>query len=74
MRILVVEDDPTLGAAAATVTTGTHGKFQLPTLAGGTYVVTFTPPATSIYGGVWVTAATSANSNEHPWWVILWKK
>ena len=41
---------------------------------GGTYVVTFTPPANSIYGGVWVTAATSANSNDHPWWVILWKK
>jgi len=68
------EANPTLGAAAATVTTGADGKFQLPTLAGGTYVVTFTPPANSIYGGVWVTAATSANSNDHPWWVILWKK
>lgn len=66
--------DPTLGPAEASVTTGTDGKFQLPTLSGGEYVVTFTPPANSIYGGVWVTQVTSATSNEHPWWVILWKK
>ena len=66
--------DPTLGPAAASVTTGANGKFQLPTLSGGEYVVTFTPPANSIYGGVWVTAVTSANSNDHPWWVTLWKK
>ena len=65
---------PELGAAEATTTTGSDGKFQLPQLAGGLYVVTFNPPSTSIYGGVWVTAATSANSNDHPWWVILWKK
>ena len=66
--------DPTLGPAAASVTTGNDGKFQLPTLSGGEYVVTFTPPANSIYGGVWVTSTTSATSNDHPWWVILWKK
>ena len=66
--------DPTLGPAAASVTTGTDGTFQLPTLSGGEYVVTFTPPANSIYGGVWVTAATSATSNDYPWWVTLWKK
>ncbi|HEX9562931.1 MAG TPA: hypothetical protein VF981_03140 [Gemmatimonadaceae bacterium] len=65
---------PTLGTAEATVTTGADGKFQLPTLAGGMYVVTFNPPGSSIYGGVWVTAATSAQSNDHPWWVVLWKK
>ena len=65
--------DPDLGPAEKTATTGADGKFAL-TLAGGDYVVTFTPPASSIYGGVWVTAATSATSNDHPWWVILWKK
>jgi hypothetical protein len=64
---------PTLGAAEQSVTTGADGKFQL-TLSGGEYVVTFNPPASSIYGGVWVTAATSATSNEWPWWVILWKR
>ena len=65
--------DPDLGPAEKSVTTGSDGKFAL-TLAGGDYVVTFTPPASSIYGGVWVTAATSATSNDHPWWVILWRK
>lgn len=65
---------PTLSAAEASVTTGADGRFQLPELSGGQYVVTFNPPATGIYGGVWVTAYTSAQSNTHPWWVVLWKK
>jgi hypothetical protein len=65
---------PTLGSAEATVTTGADGKFQLPQLDGGEYVVTFNPPSGSIYGGVWVTAWTSSMSNDHPWWVVLWKK
>lgn len=67
------EAEPELGPVEQTVTTGADGKFAL-TLSGGSYVVTFTPPANSIYGGVWVTASTSATSNEWPWWVILWKK
>lgn len=65
--------EPELGPVEQTVTTGADGKFAL-TLSGGEYVVTFTPPANSIYGGVWVTASTSATSNVWPWWVILWKK
>lgn len=65
--------DPELGTAEQSVTTGADGKFSL-TLSGGDYVVTFTPPASSIYGGVWVTGATSLTSNEWPWWVILWEK
>ena len=65
--------EPELGPVEQTVTTGADGKFAL-TLSGGDYVVTFTPPASGIYGGVWVTASTSATSNVHPWWVILWKK
>ena len=67
------QPNPELGPAERTVTTGADGKFAL-TLSGGDYVVTFNPPASSIYGGVWVTAATSTTSNEWPWWVILWKK
>lgn len=66
--------NPDLGAAAATVTTGADGKFVLPTLAGGTYVVTITPPSSSIYSGVWVTATTSATSDDNGWWVVLPKK
>jgi hypothetical protein len=65
--------EPELGPVEQSVTTGADGKFAL-TLSGGEYVVTFTPPANSIYGGVWVTASTSATSNVWPWWVILWKK
>lgn len=64
---------PEVGPAAATVTTGADGKFELPTLT-GEFVVTFTPPATSEYGGVWVTASTSTQSVDYPWWVVLWKK
>ena len=65
--------EPDLGPAEQSVTTGSDGKFSL-TLSGGNYVVTFTPPASGIYGGVWVTASTSTTSNDWPWWVILWKK
>jgi hypothetical protein len=65
--------EPELGPVEQAVTTGADGKFAL-TLSGGDYVVTFTPPSNSIYGGVWVTASTSTTSNEWPWWVILWKK
>ena len=67
------EAEPELGPVEKSATTGADGKFAL-TLSGGEYVVTFTPPANSIYGGVWVTASTSATSNDWPWWVILWKK
>jgi hypothetical protein len=66
--------DYELDEAAATVTTGADGKFTLPTLPGGLYVVTFAPPASSPYGGVWVTAHISEQSGEHPWWVVLWEK
>ena len=65
---------PEVGAAAATVTTGSDGKFQLPTLSAGEYVVTFNPPSGSIYTGVWVTATAYAGSSEWPWWVVLPKK
>jgi hypothetical protein len=65
--------EPDLGPVEQSVTTGADGTFAL-NLTGGHYLVTFTPPANSIYGGVWVTSMTSATSNEWPWWVILWKK
>lgn len=67
------EAEPELGPVEQSATTGADGKFAL-TLSGGSYVVTFTPPANGIYGGVWVTASTSATSNDWPWWVVLWKK
>lgn len=63
-----------LGEIVASAVTAADGKFTLPTMAGGAYAVTFTPPAGSIYGGVWVTASIHATSHEFPWWVVLWKK
>lgn len=63
-----------LGDAAATAITGADGKFTLPTLPGGEYVVTFTPPADGPYGGVWVTAMAHSGSHAHPWWVVLWTR
>ena len=65
---------PDVGPAAASVVTGSDGKFQLPTLPGGEYVVTFTPPSGSIYQGVWVTATAYNGSAEWPWWVVLPKR
>jgi hypothetical protein len=63
-----------IGPAAATVTTGADGKFELPTLPGGGYLVTFVPPEGSIYGGIWVTGPIHSTSHEWPWWIVLWKK
>ena len=68
------QDTIGIGPAAATVTTGTDGKFQLPTLPGGEYLVTFVPPEGSIYGGVWVSTSINDRSDEWPWWIVLWKK
>ena len=65
---------PTLGPQAASVTTGADGKFTLPSLNAGSYVVTFTPPSSSVYSGVWVTGHISAASAAYPWWVVLPKK
>lgn len=67
-------ETPQLGPEEAAVVTDANGRFELPQLAGGEYVVTITPPAASIYGGVWSTATAHPTSNEHPWWVVLWVK
>jgi hypothetical protein len=62
------------GVLTASVTSNAQGEWQLPTLAAGHYVVTFTPPANSGYQGVWVTATPNSHSHEWPWWVTLPKK
>ena len=65
---------PTAGEAKGTVTTGADGKFTLPTLPAGEYVVTFVPPAGSIYHGAYVSGPLRANSSDFPWWIVLAKK
>jgi hypothetical protein len=63
-----------VGVLAASVLTNASGVFQMPTLAGGEYVVTFTPPASSPYKGGWTLAFAGPQSNENPWWIMLPKK
>lgn len=60
-----------VGAEVARTTTDANGTFQFPTLPGGTYVVTITPPAGSAYQGVWVTATAHSHSADYGWWVVL---
>lgn len=64
------EGKPKVGPEAASVVTDADGAFQLPTLEGGAYVVSFTPPDATWIGG-WTVAWTSAQSNEHAWWIYL---
>ena len=63
--------DGSLGPAAASATTNDRGEWQLATIPGGPYKVTFTPPANGAYAGVWVTSTAHPRSHEWPWWVTL---
>src|SRR5687768_9142501 len=63
-----------VGPAAGSVLTGADGKFQLPTLPPGEYVVTFVPPANGIYQSVYAFGPLRSNSADYPWWVVLPKK
>lgn len=65
------ESNPELGPAIATMVTDANGDFETPVLTGGAYVVTFTPPESSEYSGVWVSAVAHSGSHEYPWWVVL---
>ena len=60
-----------VGAQVASVTTDASGKFQLPTLPGGLYIVTIVPPAGSSYHGVSVAATAYEHSGDYAWWVVL---
>lgn len=60
-----------VGDQVASVTTDANGQFHFPTLPGGLYIVTITPPAGAQYQGVWVVAIAHAHSDDYPWWVVL---
>ena len=62
---------PRLGNPVASFTTNANGEFQSPTIAGGTYIVTFTPPAGSPYKGVYVTGLVYDTSDTGQWWIAL---
>lgn len=75
-RLVQGTDTAGVGPVAAQVITDADGKFTLPTLPGGEYVITFNPPASlaNTYGGVWTVGTIHDKSHELPWWVTLWKK
>lgn len=60
-----------LGNPVGSTTTNAQGDFTFPTIPGGDYAITFTPPPGSGYVGVWVTAFVHGTSHEFPWWVTL---
>lgn len=59
------------GQEAGSVTTSVEGVFQLPTLPGGEYVITFVPGAGSEFGGGWTTARAWSGSGDSPWTIFL---
>jgi hypothetical protein len=68
-------DDPaSVGDAKGTVTTGTDGKWTLPTLPAGDYVVTFVPPPGSGYHGAYGYGPLHQGSHEFQWWIVLARK
>ena len=67
-------DTSAVGDPKGTVTTGTDGKFTLPTLPAGEYIVTFVPPANSGYHGAYAFGPLRSNSSDYPWWIVLAKK
>ena len=67
-------DTPLVGDPAGTVKTDANGFFQFPTIPGGAYVITVTPPAGSDYRGQYITGTISEVSNSGTWWVVLSKQ
>ena len=70
-RLRSTTDTLGVGAATASATTNANGDFQLPTMPGGEYVITFNPPTGSKYRGGWTVATAFAESNAHAWWIML---
>ena len=67
-------DSVSVGEAKGSVTTGADGRFTLPVLPAGNYVVTLVPPANSGYYGAYAFGPLRENSSEYPWWVVLARK
>ena len=60
-----------VGPAIASVLTSASGAFQLPTLPGGQYIVTFNPPEGSPFRGVWTIAFAHPHSGDSSWFIFL---
>ena len=60
-----------VGTVVANIVTDANGDWQLPTMSGGEYVVTFVPPDGSKYRGVWAVAIAHSGSNQQAWFIML---
>ena len=69
-----VGNQPNVGDAVATMVTDANGWFESPVVDGGEYAVSFVPPASSIYRGMYVTTTIHAGSSGGNWWIILPRK
>ena len=63
-----------VGDAVASTASNANGEWQLPSLPGAEYVVTFTTPSGSKYRSGWTLGRTGASSGTHPWWIMLPEK
>jgi hypothetical protein len=71
VRISVSTDSIGTGTVAGSTLTDANGDWQLPTLPGDEYIVTFVPPEGSKYRGVWAIATAHSGSNQSPWFIML---
>ncbi len=62
------------GVQVATTLTNAQGYFQLPTLPGGEYVVTFVVPTGSQYQSGWTVGEAWEGSLNSPWFIMLPRK
>ncbi|MEP6835402.1 MAG: hypothetical protein ABJB74_18600 [Gemmatimonas sp.] len=73
-RLADVNGQITMGPAAGSTTSNAQGKWTLPTLPAGDYIVAFVPPASGVYSGAYAFGPLRSNSAQFVWWVVLNKK
>jgi hypothetical protein len=71
LRISMSTDSIGLGTIVASTVSDANGEWQLPTMPGDEYIVTFVPPEGSKYRGVWTIATAHQNSNQQAWFIML---
>jgi hypothetical protein len=70
-KLVVDGTTPTAGEQVGATTTNATGEFALPSLPGGTYLVTFVPPNDSKYRGQYVFGPVNSLTDRYPWYIVL---